>query len=469
MTDYPHVARFRDRIEPDGRCDDLQARHVLSSLRVVLRLMASSARHPGLVRAHAIDSIGKYLDPAHAEERRSELMGENSEPISLVVTLRRRTYDIISVEQSELLDDRTRMMCTPIRGTSEVARRLETEDRALSEVVIKFVCGASLSLMQHSNAARAIVIATDRTGVHKGIEALLNDNHKICLARCFDGAGTGRLSVVRDEVLAAHAVTMRGGRQFHDLPVWMTEHLATIAQDVFRLHVLASGSSKNVSRMVQVDKTSVFRIDPTAVDTRVLIRSSLHATSGGCICALHRRKTTGKFRTIDFRIRICDEPLTKCLDGTCVCPRHNDQHIETHHKRCSNGLSFELWCCHEASTPGLRIPLPVPAQWMKTHLRDVASACCELTRAGEEVGENSNNLLDLKATVDNVMQTFDRERMVRGMTESILQPYDAAVVWLLRNDTASYASDNKFKGDHVGPEYNAMGESHGHLLKKMRL
>jgi len=488
MELFPHVARFRDRIEPEGACDDERARVLLQSLRALLRMVGPATRHPGLVREHAIDSIGKYLDPTHSEPVRMRLMGQDGAARPPRVTLKKRSHEILSVAASERLEDRARMLCTPIRGSDEVARRLGSDDRALAELVVEFEGGGKLTLRQHVDPLRAVVIATMAgTGQRKALDAKLQPDQKFCLAKCFAGAGTGRLGAVRQEPVAAHHVKT-SGRGFHELPVWMTEHLATIAQDIFRLHVLTSSSSQDVSRMVLVNRAFVFRFEPTADDPRLLIKAALHSASGGCLCGLHNRRggtATAAFKSIDFRIRICDEPFVPHGDApTPVCPRHYEADDPSTHEqleatsvapgRCCRGLSFEVWCVHDrtAGDPnaGLRIPLPVPETWMLSPLREVAMACCALTRP-EMSGANNNNdkVLDLKATVDGVMQYIERERMARGHVESMLQPADRTAVWLFRNDTPSCGSDGKLRGKRVQKEFHDIVPTHGHLFKRMRV
>lgn len=483
---FPHVARFRDRIEPEGVCDAEQTDSRLQVVRVLLRMIGPLTKHPGFVRPHAIDSIGTYLvGKDRAEACRARLMGEDPTSPPLRATLKKRSHEVVSIAQSESLTDRDRLLCTPIRGRDEVARRLGADDRSLSELAIEFGGGAKLVLRQHIDPLRAVVMLTSAEGgARKTLDAKLKPDQRLCLARCFEGAGLGRLGVVRDEPLTAHFVKT-SQRGFHDLPVWMCEHLATIAQDVFRVHALLSGASKTVSRMVLANKASVFKFDLTSDDPRTLIKTVLHPASGGCICGLHRRESASEFKGVEFRIRICEEALVLQKDGeTRACPRHYVEDDPTTHGvleaqavnpgRCCAGLAFELWCTHDRTKDpraGLRIPLPIPAPWMVAPLRELAAACCALTLpkyASGQVGIQGR-VQDLKATVDGIMQTFERERMAQGHVESLLTPWDQTAVWLFRNDTPSFGSDGKIKGKRVRPEFHDVGPTHGHLFKRMKV
>jgi len=482
----PHVARFRDRIEPEGVCDAERGKRLLKAMRAFLRMAGPAVKHPGFVRPHAIDSIGNYLvDESRAEACRARLMGEDDGAPPLRLTLTRRSHEVMSVAQSELLGDRERLLCTPIRGRDEVARRLGPDDRAFAELTVELEGKAKIVLRQHADPLRAIMLLTSMDGKkRKGFDAKLKPDQKLCLAKCFEGVGLGRLGAVREELLTPYSVqtSLRG---FHDLPVWMCEHLATVAQDVFRVHALLSGASKTVSRMVLANKASVFKFDIASDDPRVLIKTVLHPASGGCVCGLHRRESESEFKGIEFRIRICEEALVLRADGqTRACPRHYAEDDPTTHAvleakavnpgRCCAGLAFELWCVHDrAKDPraGLRIPLPLPAPWMATPLRELAAACCALTLpeyASGQVGLQGR-IQDFKATVDGIMATFERERMAQGHVESLLTPWDQTAVWLLRNDAPSFGSDGKIKGKRVRPEFQDIGPTHGHLFKKMRV
>jgi len=485
MEDFPHVARFRERIDADGACDDDRARTLLHPLRALLRILGPATRHPGLVRQNAIDSVGKYIDPAHAESVRLQLMGQEEEEgrgAVARVTLKRRSHELLSVEAYEALGDVARMRCTPIRGSDEVARRLGTDDRALAELSVELgTGGGKLVLRQHVEPLRAVVTLTMAgTKTRKTLDARLRADQRFCLDKCFAGAGV--VGAVRPEPNSARALVVVAAARsggFHELPAWMAEILASVAQDVFRLHVLTSATSQCVSRMVLVDRATVFRCSAGAVqDPRVLIKAALHPASGGCVCGLHRRESASAaaFVRIEFRVRICDSPFVPHgAAQTRVCARHFDQDdVGTHDAveapgvapgRCCRGMAFELWCVHDNNNNGVRLSLPLPATWLREPLREVAMACCALTRP--DVSEAT--VLDLKATTQGTVQHLERERMARGHVESTLQPRDQTAVWLLRNDTPRMGSDGRLKGKRVQKEFQEIVSTHSHLFKRVRV
>lgn len=468
-----HVARFRDRLEPSGQCNDDHTRRLLASFRALLRLAGAAVKHPGLVKEHAIDSIGKYLDPVNDERARLMLMDSGAELPD--VTLKKKTFQILSVKRSESLDDRQRLLCVPIRGTADVARRLDRDEDALSELTIKLANGATLTLRQHRDPMRMVLTVTSVTSERKTLEGALKPDHAKVLFSCFHGAGQGLLGVVPEEPIVARKIALKQGRGFHELPTWMTEHLATIAQDIFRVHVLLSGAEQFVSRMIFAEKASVFTFEPTADDPRILIKLVLHPASGGCLCHLHRRESTSQFKQLEFRIKICDQKLHRTSNGCMACPRHSSpdddkepsQAVNVNPSHCCERLSFELWCCHDRTNDpraGLSISLAVPEVWMQALLRELASACCALTRAEDAA------VLDLKATVDGVMEYMERERVARRHTEATLNRSDQTAVWLFRNDqSVGINKAGKLTGKRVGKEYQKIVTSHGHLFKKLKV
>lgn len=485
MHSCPHVARFRDRFEPTGVCGREDAIARLEALRAVLRLMAARVKHPGLVGQHAIDSIGYYLDPACAEPARARLMGENGNPDPPKVTLTTRTHETLFVADAEALDDRTRTRCVPLRGAGEVARRLDPSEQSLAQLTVELEGGAKLVLRQSPDPLRAVVTVTsaEKPAKRKTLDAALPPEQGARLARCFEGAGRGVLSVVREESIAPRQVATQDGkgRGFWELPVWMAENVATVAQDLFRLHVLCTASSPTVSRFLYVDRCVVHRIDDPVLhrdNQHTLIKATLHKASGGCLCGLHRKESKTAFARIEFRIKICDCAFVE-HEGARICPKHYARDVpETHEAveapsfnpgRCAQALQCDVCCVHdraEDAASGLRIPLPIPKKWMCSSLVDLAACACALTRPSNQAAAK---LADLKATMDGVMQELDRTRMVEGHVESMLQPWDRTCVFLFRNDTPSYGTDNKLRGKRVQAHFQEMGATHGHLFKRARV
>ena len=67
------------------------------------------------------------------------------------------------------------------------------------------------------------------------------------------------------------------------------------------------------------------------------------------------------------------------------------------------------------------------------------------------------------------MAELERTRMVEGHVESILQLWDRTAVFLFRNDNPTFGTDKKLRGKRVQKHFQEMGETHGHLFKRMRV
>ena len=542
---HPHVARRRDRIEPLGECAPPDARRRLRLLRRLLEAVRDKLGRPGLLSPHAIDSIGTLLCPTVrggplaagnplAETYRSVLVDVPADDAPMAVgayprvRAQLRTHETVMVEEAEALPPRQRLVCIAIRGTDELARRLDPEERALADLVVQLDAeGAQLVVRQQPHPLRVVIVLTPaRTAAADAVaapkrsvlEATLNEADAATLSVLFEGAGKGRLGHVPPDAATAFRVVCepRPGRAARDpyvlLPVWITEHLATLAQDLFRLHVLATAAvPQGTSRLLYFDRATVVRnTDPRFYGNRehTLIRCPLHAASSACVCSLHGGSCTTPFRHLEFRIEICGAKFIESNGRRC-CPRHCAEKIDCQESRlfpgvCTRCLRVELWCCHEcehafvpadavAPPPraaradrGVRIPMthllvnplddmPKPAQgaWMYESVVDLAACACALAKQAEASPDGKTAsltaTLDLKADADNVMAALERECHSRGHVDAQLGVLDQSAVWMLRRGGCKYRKgclkmvmDGKKRraaGDPID-----VGTTHGHLF-----
>ena len=546
---YPHVARRRDRIEPAGDCTDEEARKRLLRLKELLVLLSHKLKRPGLISPMAIDSIGTLLCPPTAPIPASNPMAERHRALLVdaasqldarlpKVRLQLRTHETLSVESAEKLDQRKRMACLAIKGTDEMARRLERDERALSDFTVELDDkGTSLVLREQRDPLKVLMLLTPaadpaaQPAAAKGASAMrrkvletrLPSEQRAVLCNVFDGAGKGRLGQLRPDPLTAHRVDpnllkrMRSpssssssskpsGDCFHMLPTWMVEHIATVGQNLLRLHVLATAAvPQGRSRMLYLDRAGVHRCnDPRFYEGRehTLIKAPLHVASSACLCGLHRRQSSAPFRAMEFRIEICGAAFER-RNGRRCCPRHCGEELEPYESAsfpgvCARSLKVELWCCHErpaehapgsrgggGTTNGVRIDMtdlfhvadpnpakPPRAAWMCESIRELAACACALTR-GEHCGAGgTTKTMELKADMDNVMATLDRECHARGHTDARLGELDETAVWLLRRGGGSYsAKEGKIRMDTcraMPGDPPEVGPTHGHLFKRMR-
>jgi hypothetical protein len=536
---HPHVARRRDRVEPTGECAPDDARRRLRLLQRLLEAAREKLGRPGLLMPHAIDSIGTLLcPPAHggplaagnpmAEAYRSMLVDvpDDDAPTAAVgayprVRVQLRTHEIVTVEEAEVLPPRQRLSCVAIRGTAELARRLDPEERAMADLVVQLDAeGTQIVARQQPDPRRLVIVLTPARAADAMVpkrsilETTLDAADAATLSALYDGAGKGRLGHVPSDPVTAFRVVCeaRPGRDAREpyvlLPVWLTEHLATLAQDLFRLHVLATAAvPQGTSRLLYFDRATVVRNnDPRFYQGKehTVIRCPLHAASSACVCALHGRSCTTPFRCLEFRIEICGAAFVE-RNGRRHCPRHCSEKVDCQESCifpnvCTRCLRIDLWCCHEredafvssdAPPPsradrGVRIgmahlienqltemPKPAPGAWAREVVVDVASCACALAAQSEAAPDGKTAsltaTLDLKADADGVMAAFERDCHAHGHTDSQLGVLDQTAVWMLRRGGFKYrktvqkmVTDGKKRrsaGDPVD-----VGPTHGHLF-----
>ena len=319
MATVSSVAKDRHALEPEGRCTDAEARDLLQRLCPLLEALGEKTKppHPNLMKEFAVDSIGRILNEADPEPYRLGLL--QAAP-HLKVSLRCRTHQLLFVEASEKLPYAQRAQCVPIRRSNEVARRLGPSERGMAELVVSFGGNASLMVKQQTRPGAMLVLCTSVTKKKKVLSATLDEAGAVALEKLFDGAGRSARTGAPPEPLNAKRIEYKKS-VYWTLPFWYAELMAAVAQDVFRLHVLASASSPAsappVSRMLFVDQVTAHRMDGPEVDrddVRTVIKAIWHKASGGCLCHLHNRRSPAPFKRIELRLEVCGTPL---VNGKC--------------------------------------------------------------------------------------------------------------------------------------------------------
>ena len=494
---------------------------------------------PGLLSPLAIDSIGGLLCPPvrggplaagnpMAETYRTMLVDipDDDDALTAIgayprVRAQLRTHETVTVEEAEALPPRQRLSCVAIRGTAELARRLDPEERAMADLVVQLDAeGAQIVVRQQPDPRRLVIILTPARAAdamvpkRSVLETTLDAADAATLSALYDGAGKGRLGHVPSDPVTAFRVVCeaRPGRDAREpytlLPVWMTEHLATLGQDIFRLHVLATAAvPQGTSRLLYFDRATVVRNnDPRFYKGKehTLIKCPLHAASSACVCALHGSACSTPFRHLEFRIEICGANFTE-INGRRCCPRHCSEKVDCQESRlfpnvCTRCLRVELWCCHEredafvpsdappprGSRGGVRIsmshllenqvvdlPKPAPGAWAREAILDLAACACALAKQAEASPDGKTTsltaTLDLKADADNVMAGLERDSHARGHTDALLGVLDQSAVWMLRRGGCKYRKGvQKMAID--GKKRRAAGDpidvapTHGHLF-----
>lgn len=458
MASLVHVAVEKAQLEGVVKCPP----GTLSLFVSLLEKLGPLAAHPGFMHQHSIDSVGKYIDDARFDEIRALLVSGEG----LGVTYRVRKFDVISCEAADNLPSAQRRQCVAVRGLNEVARRLEPSERGISEIVVTFPGGGTISVRQNRHPQRMVVLCTSTRKVKKALDALLRVEDAPQLARLFAEAAGGVRQEASGPVTVSRLVKLDYGT-YWSLPAWYANAVAVLAQDVFRLHAFVSATSASVSRALFVDRATAHRQESGTWDThRTLIKATLHRASGGCACRLHRDSVpASKFQRLEFRMEFCGCRLT--TDGKCAlhCNAEHVAQSERFPGICMLGLKIELRCAHELSTSGgrggLRLPLNVKAENMdlafaKGFVTDVASC-------GARLAQPNPSYKDLQLDVDTALADLGDLRLKHAHVGDQIMQRDAIAVYLLRHSSA-LGKTGRFLGS-TRADCNAILKTHRHLFR----
>ena len=430
-------------------------------LASLLEKLGPLVNHPGLMQPHALSSIGKYLDERNFDAYRERL----ATATGLSATYRVRTFDVIACEAADKLPTAQRRQCTAVRGTNELARRLEPHERGGAEVTIAFSNGGSLSVIQHRDPQRMIVFLTSVHKVKKALDGTLAEADAPALAHFFEQAARGQRQAALGHSPATRHVQLENGT-YWILPAWYAEAIALLAQDVFRLHAFLSAISLDVSRALYVDRVTGHRLERgERHEHRTLIKASLHRASGGCACCRHGiTPPTEPFHRLEFRIEFCG-----CALVNGKCPTHDREEHTRQSERfpgvCLLGLKLSLWCTHQgAAKGGMRLPLDVRDEKMdlafaKTTVQDIAGCGARLLQPSPLYGELR---LDTDATLAHLN---DLRLQHAHVGEQILQRDVLAVDLLRRGGVLNRTG--RFAG-RVRAECSAILKTHKHLFRVQR-
>jgi hypothetical protein len=452
-----HVAVEKSHLEGVVTCPV----NLLQSLVPLLERLGPLTNHPGLMSPHSIDSIGKWIEEDYFEECRERLVSGSG----MRVVYKIRKFDVLFCEASEKLSSAQRRQCVAVRGTNEVARRLDPDERGSAEISVAFPGGGVLAVRKHKNTRRLVVLLTSVKKKKKVLEAELAAEDEPKLVALFEQAAKGERQALVAPRTTSRFVQLEKG-SYWDMPAWYSEAVAVLAQDVFRLHALVSSTSLTVSKAIFIDRVTAHRMDGGPIDThRTLVKGILHRASGGCACALHHPKASAdRFQRLEIRMEFCGG----CIDGG-KCNRHwNAEGPLAQSPRfpgvCMQSLKVELRCAHETSGTargGIRLPLNVADATMdigfaKSFVVDLAACGATLMRAGLDTKDVA---LDMNSALDSLADA----RLRHNHAGDQMQQRDCVAVYLLRNRSA-VNKNGRFAG-HLPANCNAILKTHRHLFK----
>ena len=458
MASLGHVAVDKLQLEGIVRCPPT----VLGLLAPLLNALGALAEHPGFMQPHSIDSVGWHIDEANPDECRARLLSGTG----LHLVYKMRQYDVLFCEAAERLPSEQRRQCLAVRGSNEVARRLDPTERGSAEIVVAFPGGGALTVRKHRDPRRMVVVLASAQKKRKVVDAVLADADAPKLAQLFDEAARGQRQAVAAPSATSKHVKVENG-SFWELPSWYASAVALLAQDVFRVHALLSATSQQTSRALFLDRVTAHRMDTDGDINKhhTLIKGALHRASGGCACLLHRDKAPDEaFKRLEFRMEFCGCPLE---DGKCKrhCLAERIDESARFPGVCMKCLSVELRCTHEFSkkgrgTGGIRVPFDVGDERMdlaytKDLVRDIASCGARLMAPSEDRDLQP----DMAATLANLAEARARHAHIG---DAMLH-HDIVAVYLLRQRT-TVTKAGRFVG-RVRADCNSILKTHKHLFK----
>jgi hypothetical protein len=458
MPPFVHVAVDKSQLEGVAKC----APEVLPLLVALLEKLAPLANHPGLMQPKAIDSIGWYLDESRWEECNQRLVSG----VGVQVVHKMRRFDVAFCEGWEKYTQAQRRQCVAVRGTNEIARRLDTHERGIAEILVTLPGGGTLSVRRHSTPRHMVVLLTSPQKKRRVLEADLPEEDAPLLAGLFDKAAKGEQQLAVAPSSNSRFIKFDSGSCYWSLPAWYSEAIARVAQDVFRAHVIVSAISTQVSRSIFIDRVTAHRLETGPIDThRTLIKGSLHRVSGGCACGVHGKSApNAPFKRLEFCVEFCGCPL---VDGQCK--RHFLAEGPTQSQRfpgvCMLCLKVEFRCAHEhskTSRGGLRIPLDpcdeaMDLAFSHPFVMDVASCGARLMESGQP-----NR--DLEPDMEATLAALDDARLAQACVGDQMQKRDEYAVNLLRSRTP-ITKKGRFAVGRVPPQCYPVLKTHKHFFR----
>lgn len=174
----------------------------------------------------------------------------------------------------------------------------------------------------------------------------------------------------------------------YDMPAWFAEHVGSLAQEAFRLHVLVSAAQRSgAGRIFRLDSVQLrLRHDRTIhSQPSAQLRARVHLSSAECICAAHReRAPQERSKGVVFEMSACGMPFTGAF-GRCpacvgcdafesgtfpgCCVRHTRAFVRCEHEPDASAAAANAY---GGANPGVFLPLAMEPQRNDTNERRVA-------------------------------------------------------------------------------------------------
>jgi hypothetical protein len=472
---FPHVARCADEVNASLCTDFDEGEPRLRLLRPVLRMFGLAAGQANLCNEQAIDSIGKYLHPLKAELYCVGIMSQSADDgCRPRAWLSRSSHTLLTAQETDNLAEEERARVVPVRGTSCVAREVPVECRELGEVHVQFDGGGSL-LVRRAMTLRITISCISLMGIRKVLTADLPAASQHCIDRLFQQ--TCRDAVV-PRMTSQRIVNTSEGSSY-DMPLWFSEIMACLGQDLFRLQVIttAAASKPNITRPFQVDRVTFHCFKKPA---KSLLQAVLHPVSGTCICPAHQRPEHAKSKVV-FSVSACGSRVTgNCSGRHFIAPPSENADFGGF---CDRELRCTLRCVHsnqdQEALKGIELVLPVGRcrESLSGLLGCARTLCDSMTNDHASVTQGAR----LESKLSACIAKLQRARLIsphradedEDKDKDKDTAEDEAAVYLLRMGGVSASTNKSGKvslarrvdgGERLTAKNKDLAKTHGHLF-----
>lgn len=436
-----HVARYLNEIDPDGRPGDDHNRRFNDAVAVLA--------HAGVL-SKCVDAVEATANDL-AEAMRVKALPPASK--TLAVKFSRPRYQLLSQVEVDALNASEIDRIIPIRNSEHGAQRIPNECPSKAQVEISYqepvdeaymaACRAAKVKDGGSNPKTCIVIARDGTSkTEVSISIILSNGKRMFEAFDAQGDSTGThlITELFDDnrlvatpststsflnQLCARCIPKKSSEvpklpcgkldlqkvAFKDcvfeMPPWFANACGKIAQDLFRVHVLATAAEPyGIVRGVFVERVWLSKQNAytTTNGTHVLAKCALHIElhqlTSKCICGAHKIvPRTESLNNVEIVVGFCGGEIQKPDDGDASKPPCCSTHFKRKRPCCSllfpnvciEELECHIQCRHKLpenkklGRQGLRHELPHET-WRNT-MKMISAASVALAKARGDVSK----------------------------------------------------------------------------------
>jgi hypothetical protein len=341
----PSIGYKLEQVDPqlDAARDEGEKR--LAPLRAVLRCTAGRLNQKELVDADSDNSFGALLAFKRCKEHGAAILESLMNSYSgakPVVRLLCSTSKLVTPQEADELDEKTRAECIPIQFSEKLALPVAEGSGEPPHVLVIFgksTCGgtreAKMDVARLSDDVVAISLIS-AAGIKKYLRA--------------DGMPTPLLDKLFATDTSAVPAPSAVPRRKNELPVYLKSAIANFLERRVRLQVLCTASMPApVSRPVSLERAFLKSIDQEK-SKWLTVCAQLHASSSSCMCAAHGLRFDWK-GSVDVRMETCGRQLQE-INGYVRCPCHQSAIDESGNSRfnidgmCTEGTSITITCYH---------------------------------------------------------------------------------------------------------------------------